>query len=86
MSETTIAPSAEALLGQIDADLKQAMRDRDEVAKAADRGYTCLIVQDATESYFPAFKRATLETIVAQGGIVGWCAPSAAVLAALAPA
>ncbi|MBK6470731.1 MAG: cysteine hydrolase [Betaproteobacteria bacterium] len=54
--------------------------------EANDRGYTCLIVQDATESYFPAFKRATLETIVAQGGIVGWCAPSAAVLAALAPA
>lgn len=51
--------------------------------EANDRGYTCLIVEDATESYFPAFKRAALEMIVAQGGIVGWCAPSAAVLAAL---
>ncbi len=51
--------------------------------EANDRGYTCLIVEDATDSYFPAFKRAALEMIVAQGGIVGWCAPSAAVLAAL---
>ncbi len=51
--------------------------------EANDRGYSCLIVEDATDSYFPAFKRAALEMIVAQGGIVGWCAPSAAVLAAL---
>lgn len=54
--------------------------------EANDRGYSCLIVEDATASYFPAFKRAALEMIVAQGGIVGWCAPSAAVLAALPPA
>lgn len=33
MSGTATAPRAEALLGQLDADLKQAMRDRDEVAK-----------------------------------------------------
>jgi nicotinamidase-related amidase len=51
--------------------------------EANDRGYSCLIVEDATESYFPAFKRAALEMIVAQGGIIGWCAPSAAVLQAL---
>ncbi len=51
--------------------------------EANDRGYTCLIVEDATESYFPEFKRAALAMIVAQGAIVGWCARSAQVLAAL---
>ncbi len=51
--------------------------------EANDRGYQCLIVEDGTESYFPEFKRAALAMIVAQGAIVGWCAPSAAVLAAL---
>jgi biuret amidohydrolase len=51
--------------------------------EANDRGYDCLLVEDATESYFPEFKRATFEMIVAQGGIVGWCAPSSAVLEAL---
>ena len=51
--------------------------------EANDRGYECLIVEDGTESYFPAFKQAALEMIVAQGGIIGWCAPSAAVLRAL---
>jgi nicotinamidase-related amidase len=51
--------------------------------EANDRGYECLIVEDGTESYFPAFKHAALEMIVAQGGIVGWCASSAALLQAL---
>jgi biuret amidohydrolase len=51
--------------------------------EANDRGYECLLVEDATESYFPAVKQAAVEMIVAQGGIVGWCAPSQAVLAAL---
>ncbi len=54
--------------------------------EANDRGYDCLLVEDATESYFPEFKRAAVEMIVAQGGIVGWSAPCAAVRAALAPA
>ena len=40
--------------------------------EANDRGYECLLVEDATESYFPEFKQATLEMVVAQGGIVGW--------------
>jgi biuret amidohydrolase len=40
--------------------------------EANDRGYECLLVEDATESYFPEFKAATIEMIVAQGGIVGW--------------
>jgi nicotinamidase-related amidase len=51
--------------------------------EANDRGYECLLVEDATESYFPAFKQATLEMIRAQGAIVGWTAPLAALQAAL---
>lgn len=52
--------------------------------EANDRGYECLLVEDATESYFPAFKAATLDMIRAQGAIVGWTATSAAVAEALA--
>lgn len=51
--------------------------------EANDRGYECLFVEDGTESYFPEFKAATLAMIAAQGAIVGWHAPSAAVLATL---
>ena len=51
--------------------------------EANDRGYDCLLVEEATASYFPAFKAATIAMVVAQGGIVGWAAPLAAVLAAL---
>lgn len=51
--------------------------------EANDRGYDCLLAEDATESYFPAFKAATLDMIRAQGAIVGWTAPTAAILAAL---
>lgn len=52
--------------------------------EANDRGYECLLVSDATESYSPEFKAATLEMVVAQGGIIGWVADSTAVEAALA--
>lgn len=51
--------------------------------EANDRGYRCLLIEEATESYFPAFKRATLDMIVAQGGIVGRTASLAALEAAL---
>lgn len=51
--------------------------------EANDRGYECLMVEDCTESYFPEFKQATLDMVRAQGGIVGWTAPAAAVLAGL---
>ena len=51
--------------------------------EANDRGYECLIVEDATASYFPEFKRAALQMLVAQGAIVGWKTPSKALLAAL---
>ena len=51
--------------------------------EANDRGYDGLLLEDCTESYFPAFKQATLEMLRAQGAIVGWTAPSTALLAAL---
>jgi nicotinamidase-related amidase len=51
--------------------------------EANDRGYDCLLVEDGTESYFPAFKAATLAMITAQGAIVGWTAPAAALIKAL---
>jgi nicotinamidase-related amidase len=53
--------------------------------EANDRGYECLLVEDGTESYFPAFKAQTLAMIAAQGAIVGWHAPARALLGALAP-
>lgn len=52
--------------------------------EANDRGYECLLVEDATESYFPEFKAATLAMIRAQGAIVGWTAPFAALQEAVA--
>jgi biuret amidohydrolase len=52
--------------------------------EANDRGYECLLIEDATASYFPAFKAAALEMIRAQGAIVGWTAPLAAFKRAIA--
>ena len=46
--------------------------------EANDRGYDCLVIEDATESYFPEFKAAALKMITAQGGIVGWSTPLSA--------
>ncbi|WP_395319051.1 cysteine hydrolase family protein [Variovorax sp. UC74_104] len=51
--------------------------------EANDRGYDCLLLEDCTESYFPAFKAATLDMVRAQGAIVGWTAPGTALVAAL---
>jgi nicotinamidase-related amidase len=42
--------------------------------EANDRGYECLLAEDATESYFAEFKAATLAMVRAQGAIVGWTA------------
>jgi biuret amidohydrolase len=39
--------------------------------EANDRGFECLLIEDATESYFPEFKAATIAMLIAQGGIVG---------------
>jgi nicotinamidase-related amidase len=44
--------------------------------EANDRGYDCLLLEDCTESYFPAFKAAAVEMMRAQGAIVGWTAAS----------
>ncbi len=51
--------------------------------EANDRGFECLLAEDATESYFPEFKAATLAMIRAQGGIVGWTATTDQVVEAL---
>ncbi|MEO1067885.1 MAG: isochorismatase family cysteine hydrolase [Cyanobacteria bacterium J06638_6] len=53
------------------------------IREANDRGYECLLVEDATESYFPEFKQSTLEMVRAQGGIVGWTATTEQVIAGL---
>ena len=53
--------------------------------EANDRGYDCLLIEDATESYFPEFKKAAIEMIRAQGGIVGWTASCDQLEKALAP-
>lgn len=51
--------------------------------EANDRGFDGLLLVDCTESYFPEFKAATVAMTHAQGGLVGWTAPSALLLAAL---
>ncbi|MBE7385311.1 MAG: cysteine hydrolase [Leptolyngbya sp. SIO1E4] len=51
--------------------------------EANDRGYECLLVEDATASYFPKFKQATLEMVRAQGGIIGWTATANQVITGL---
>ena len=53
------------------------------VREANDRGYEVLVLADCVGSYFPEFQRVGLEMVAAQGGIFGWVADSAALLAAL---
>jgi nicotinamidase-related amidase len=53
------------------------------VREANDRGYDCLVVEDCCGSYFPEFHEMGLKMIRAQGGIFGWTAPSANLIAAL---
>ena len=52
--------------------------------EANDRGYECLLVEDCTESYFPAFKAAAIEMVRAQDAIVGWTTPADRVIEAIA--
>jgi len=52
--------------------------------EASDRGYECLLVEDATESCSPDFKTAAIEMLIAPSGIVGWVTPFATLRAALA--
>ena len=51
--------------------------------EANDRGYDGLLLTDCTESYFPAFKAATIEMVHAQGAIVGWTSESTPLLNAI---
>jgi biuret amidohydrolase len=51
--------------------------------EANDRGYECLLAEDATESYFPEFKKAAIDMMTAQGAIVGWVAPVSSLVEAL---
>ncbi len=51
--------------------------------EANDRGYDCLLASDATASYFPEFKAAAIRMITAQQAIVGWAAPSQAIMEVL---
>jgi nicotinamidase-related amidase len=51
--------------------------------EANDRGFECILATDATESYFPEFKKAAIEMIRAQGAIVGWTATTAQIVEAL---
>ncbi len=51
--------------------------------EANDRGYCCLLLEDCTGSYIPEFKRATVEMVVAQGGIVGWATTLACLQSAM---
>jgi nicotinamidase-related amidase len=54
--------------------------------EANDRGYECLLAEEATESYFPEFKAAAIAMIRAQGAIVGWTAHVDDILKGLAHA
>jgi nicotinamidase-related amidase len=54
--------------------------------EANDRGFTCLLAEDATESYFPEFKAAALAMIRAQGAIVGWTSTTEQVLQGISDA
>ena len=51
--------------------------------EAADRGFETLIAEDATGSYFPEFKRAAIDMMIAQGGIVGCAATTAQIIQAV---
>ena len=51
--------------------------------EANDRGYESLLVEDGTESYFPEFKKATLDMVRAQNGIVGWTSTARPIIDAL---
>lgn len=53
---------------QTDGAVQASMRE------ASDRGYECLLVEDATDSYLPELKRATVDMVVSGAASVGWTA------------
>ena len=60
------------------AGMSTEVRLQTSMREADDRGLECLLIEDATASYFPEFKVAALDMITAQGAIVGWVRPLAA--------
>ncbi|MCD6074002.1 MAG: cysteine hydrolase [Rhodospirillales bacterium] len=58
-------------------------RNQEKTIWHRDRGFDCLLVEDAAESYFTQFKATTLAMVRAQGAIVGWTARVDQVVAAL---
>ncbi len=53
------------------------------VREANDRGFECLVVDDATAAFDPADHEAAIRMIHQQGGIFGWTATHSAVLEAM---
>ena len=51
--------------------------------EANDRGYECLLIEDATESYYPEFKQATIEMVRSSDALIGWTTTSDRVVEAL---
>lgn len=51
--------------------------------EANDRGYECLLIEDATESYYPEFKQATIEMVRSSDALIGWTTMTDRVLDAL---
>lgn len=55
------------------------------VREANDRGFVCVVLEDACGSYFPEFHRVGIEMIAAQGGIFGWVSSVTDFAACLSP-
>lgn len=53
------------------------------VREANDRGFECIVPKDCVGSYFPAFQKAALDMIKAQGAIFGWVSESSAIVEGL---
>lgn len=53
------------------------------VREANDRGFRCVVLEDACASYFPEFHAAAIAMVHAQGGIFGWVARAEEAAAAL---
>ncbi|HUC92647.1 MAG TPA: isochorismatase family protein [Paenibacillus sp.] len=51
--------------------------------EANDRGYRCLVLEDATAAFDPADHEAAIHVVRQQGGIFGWTSAAAPFIAAL---
>ena len=54
--------------------------------EANDHGYWCVMIEDATGSYFPEAKAAVLDAMVEQDAIIGWTATTEQILKAISDA